>query len=263
MLNRPFINVLLLLMLCAPAAAQAQNLENTFFITEHLPPYTASVNGEAQGLSVDILRATLRAAGINPRNIKIHVYPWARGFKMTLKTPNTCLFATVRNKEREHLFKWAGPIGDVNFALISLKDNIEMNSFADIQKYSVGVIRSGVSHQTLLQKAPEGTRIELSTDITAMIKKLQKGRIDLILENEHVLHHVIKKSNLDWDKFKINYVLNFGRMYFAFSNSTEDYVVRRMQKGIDTIRRNGKLKEIQQKFLPKARATSLEVTPLN
>ncbi|NDV26855.1 ABC transporter substrate-binding protein [Desulfovibrio sp. JC010] len=254
-------SIFTLLILCT--SVLAQELADTFFITEDLPPFSYSLNGENKGLSVDILKAALRAAEIDPESVKIHIYSWPRGMKTTLNRPNTCLFATVRKAERENLFKWAGPIADVDFALVSLKNDLTINDLSEINNYTVGALKTGISHLILKEKFHQGTRVELSTTILSMLKKLQRERVDFILESEHTLHHVMMQNGFDWKNYKIHYVFNFGQTYFAFNKNTADHIVQKLQDGIDKIRKSGELSRIQNNYLPETRPASTPMGPIN
>ncbi len=224
--------------------SEAQTLENTLFITEDLPPYNYLEDGELKGASVQILLEALQATGITKTAEQISVYPWARGFKTTLMTPNTCLFSTVRSKTREKQFKWVGPIADVNLVFVSLKGTIKINDLTDLNKYSVTTIKKGIGHQLLLEHGVPEKIIDLSPTAASMVEKIKRGRVDLLLENENVLYHVLQQKGLDWSNFEINYVLNLGEIYYAFNLETDDSVVNRLQRGIDAIRSQGRITEI-------------------
>ena len=80
-------------------------------MTEEFPPFNFSDGGKAAGRSVDLLLEASAAIG-QPVSVEdITIAAWARAYKNTVSGPNAMLFSTVRNTEREPLFKWAGPIG--------------------------------------------------------------------------------------------------------------------------------------------------------
>ena len=84
--------------------------ENLEFVTEEYPPYNYTESGIARGITVDILleSAALMALPLERRNIRS--MPWARGYQMAQKGPGVLLFSMTRTSDREHLFKWVGPI---------------------------------------------------------------------------------------------------------------------------------------------------------
>ncbi|WP_407644451.1 transporter substrate-binding domain-containing protein [Dongshaea marina] len=75
-----------------------------------LSPNNFVEKGELKGAAVELLLAASKQAGSPVSKADIKVYPWARAYNDALKGPNKVVFATTRTKEREKLFKWAGPI---------------------------------------------------------------------------------------------------------------------------------------------------------
>lgn len=225
-------------------AARAQSLSKTHFITENLPPFSYVKDNFLKGTSVEVLKAALEAVNVDGSAAQIHVYPWARGYKTTLKQPNTCLFSAVRTPARESLFKWVGPITNVNLILISQNKEIKIKHLEDLKNYTVTTIRQGIGHQLLRKEGFAENHIDLSADISTMIEKIKRNRIDLLLENENVIFHTLKMKNMDSKRFIKHYTLDFKPLYFAFSKTTEDHVVAKLQEGMDIIRKNGTLDSI-------------------
>ena len=239
MVTRFLICSILLLSLCSTAFAQSLN--ETVFITEQLPPYNYKENGKIQGISVDILREALAAVGIKLNKAKLHIYPWARGYKTVIQTPNSCIFSTARNSSREKSFKWVGPITNVTHSFYTLNKKIKAKSITDLEKYRITTARQSIGHYILKKSKFPKNKIDLSNDPLTMVKKLKRGRADLILENEIVLHYTARKEGMEWSNFINIYSVNLGEIYFAFNKETPDHIVKKLQKGIDIIRENGKL----------------------
>ncbi|WP_419780239.1 substrate-binding periplasmic protein [Maridesulfovibrio sp.] len=246
MLTRFLICTFLLLSLCSTALAQS--LDKAVFITEHLPPYNYMEDKKIQGISVDVLRAALAAVDIQLDKTQLHIYPWARGYKTALQTPNTCLFSTARNDFREKSFKWAGPIANATFSFYTQNINIKADSINDLKKYNITTARQGIGHYTLQENKFPEPRTDLSTKTSMMLDKLIRGRVDLVLENKNVMRYTVKKEGMDWSKFINVYTVNLGEIYFAFNKDTPDHVVQRLQKGINIIKENGKLESLVNKL---------------
>lgn len=243
MIKKAILLITLLIALSA-GTAHAQSLRNTFFITETLPPYNYAKNGTLKGISVSILKEALNAVGVQLSKKNIALYPWARGFKTTLKTPNTCLFSTARNEARENQFKWAGPMTNATQTFVSLNSTETTNNIAEIKKHRVSTHRQGIGHYILKENGFSESNIDLSPSTRAMFEKLRRKRVKFILENEYVISHYINEIDMDWSALKKHYVVDIGELYFAFNKDTEDHVVAKLQKGIDIIRKNGTLAKI-------------------
>jgi len=215
-----------------------------FFITETLPPYNYTENGTLKGISISILKEALSAVGVQLSKKNIVLYPWARGFKTALATPNSCLFSTARNAAREDKFKWAGPMTNATQTFVSLSSTRTAHSVAEIRQHIVSTHRQGIGHYILKENGFSKNNIDLSSSTHAMFEKLRRKRVKFILENEYVISHYINEINMDWSALKRHYVVDIGELYFAFNKDTEDYVVAELQKGIDIIRKNGILEKI-------------------
>lgn len=171
------------------ATATAQSLNDTVFITEELPPYNFEIDGKPTGFAVDILLAALNATGIKADISKVHVYPWPRAYKDVLAKPNHCLFSTVRNNAREELFKWAGPIANYDVDFIATKGQIKINGIDDIKKFKISVIKNDIAYETILAEKFDEEHIDLSYSVISMIKKLNKGRVDIIAGNREAIFY--------------------------------------------------------------------------
>jgi polar amino acid transport system substrate-binding protein len=123
------------------ASDQAVTAKDLIYITEQLPPYNFQENGKLQGISVDLLESVWERMGENLNKSVIEILPWNEGYQRALNDKNTVLFAMARSPEREHLFKWAGPIGSTREVLLAKGIGI---SVSPRQKISI-IIKSGPS----------------------------------------------------------------------------------------------------------------------
>merc|ERR1711879_76565 len=79
-------------------------------LTETWTPYQMETKDGLSGISVDLVREIQKRIG-NKKEIK--VFPWNRGYNLTLEKKGYALFLTTRSKKRENLFKWVGPISSM------------------------------------------------------------------------------------------------------------------------------------------------------
>ena len=106
-LSRSARRLLAVAALAATGLAQASAFR-LILATEEYPPYNMSgPNGTVTGISTDIVRALLDAAGYE---YEIAVYPWARAIALARTQVNTCVYSMSRTPERESLYKWIGPL---------------------------------------------------------------------------------------------------------------------------------------------------------
>ena len=88
--------------------------------TEEYPPVSFSREGRAVGMATEVVEEILRRQG---QVASIQVVPWARGYQTVQRTPDTALFATIRNAEREASFQWVGPILLARDSFYALKNS--------------------------------------------------------------------------------------------------------------------------------------------
>ncbi|XQF94130.1 hypothetical protein ACOBV9_22750 (plasmid) [Pseudoalteromonas espejiana] len=94
-------------------------------VTELSPPHQTLVNGEVSGSGTAFIRDVFRAANLSP---DIHMYPWARAYKVATSVNNTFIYSLARTPEREANFHWiGGPIGHFELGFISLSSRSDIN----------------------------------------------------------------------------------------------------------------------------------------
>lgn len=230
---------------------QAGDLSKLNFVTESYPPYNFKDGSKLQGIAVDLLTAASKEAGdaISAKNIR--VLPWPRAYKMATDGPNIVLFSTTRTEQREPLFQWVGPISATRVVLLSRKkDNIKINSAADIKKYTVGAIRDDIGEQLVKELGVTDKSIKKVPGADSLAKMLDKGRIQLWAYEENVARWFIKQGGMNNADFDTAYVLKESELYYTFSKDISSDKVQMLQKGIDAVRGNdAKYQAILKKYL--------------
>lgn len=92
------------------------------------------------------------------------------------KEPNTALSAAARTPEREHIFKWVGPILNNKWILFAPKDSkIKITSLDDAKKYVVGGYNEDGFTAFLLKNGfTRVANIDVSLNQRSNILKLEK-----------------------------------------------------------------------------------------
>ena len=81
--------------------------EKIRLLAEIFPPFQYKIEGRLIGISTDIVNAIQKEIGAHE---KIEIYPWTRALKIVNKKKNSAIFSMHRTKEREHKYKWVGPL---------------------------------------------------------------------------------------------------------------------------------------------------------
>jgi polar amino acid transport system substrate-binding protein len=224
----------------------AEPVPHFTILTEEWEPYNFQDKDTVKGISTDMLVLMLKKLGSTQGRDDINIFPWVRAYKIALKEPNTILFTTARTDEREKLFKWVGPIFEIEFNVYALKSrHIKINSFDDLRKYKIGTLRGDVTEDLLIKKA--GCKISDLIPVASNIqntKKLSVGRIDCILQSKDTLMVTCQKARINPELIEKIVMLDKKYMYYAFSNGTSDSVITLFQKEFDDLKKEGKLSEI-------------------
>ena len=219
--------------------------------TEEYPPVSFSANGRAEGMASELVRELLKRLG---ESGEISVVPWARGYHTVQQTPNTALFATIRNAEREPLFQWVGPILLAQDSFYALKNSgIQLHDLTDVAKAGpVAVPRDWFSYQELRNLGL--TNLLGVTEPEQMFKMLKRGRVKLIVADNLSFYSTGDAAQqVDYLTAKdvevaLPYRASLG--YITFWHGTDPAVIQRWQRELDAMKADGSFSRIYQRWLP-------------
>ncbi len=236
-----------------PVSVFPQTVDDLIIMTENYPPYNFEKEGKLKGISVDLIASILKRVGSKQTVEDIRLLPWARGYLLVLNQKNTSLFSTTRTAEREELFKWVGPITTTTIGLIALKERgIKISSLDDLENYKVGVVRSDIGEQLLVNAGvplQELDQIGGLDVISTSITKLTKGRIDMWSYETNVALWEIKAEGLSVDDYEIVHVLKEGELFFAFHKDTPEELLQQLQSALDALKADGTYQTIIDKYV--------------
>jgi len=226
----------------------ASNIDKFTLMSEQYPPFNMLVDKEPKGISVDILEIVLKKMDSKLTKKDIQFLPWARSYNIIQKKKNTILFSMARTKQREKLFKWAGPVGSSFVALIARKDRkIQIKTIEDIKKYKIGSVKDDVAELALKEIGVTGMDSLSGTNaIEKSIKKLNSGRIDLFAYMYELKSWNIK--NFIPSQYENVYTLKQNDFYYAFHKDTDDALVKKFQKILDDLKDDGTLNYINSEY---------------
>lgn len=232
----------------------AASLEPINMYTEHYPPYNMETkSGKLSGLSIELLAAMLERMDSKQTIDDVRLMNWKRSYETAKKNKNSMVFSTTRTKSREKFFKWVGPIAEANVGLIALKSKkIDIKDISELKKYKIGAVLGDVGETVLLENGIDKSNIDNvpgEKAIKLSFKKMQGDRIDMFSYNIDVAFANAKQEGYDTDKYEIVYVLKKGQQYFAFNKDTDDEVIKKWQKALDSLKKDGTYKKIYNKYL--------------
>lgn len=253
MKNKTVVIFTIFLTLVYATSLSAQSLDHLKIWTETYPPYNLIVKRELKGISVDLMVQMLKKVKSKLTRTDIKLGPWARGYNSVLEDKNAVLFSTTRTKEREKLFKWVGPIIPTIISVFAKKEkNVVISSLEDLKKYRIGVVRDDIGEQLLTAggvSVKKYNRISGLKVITRSLKKLNKGRIDLFAYEQSAVKWEIKKNGFNLDDYEVVYILKEGELYYAFHKDSPDFLIQKMQKALDGVKKDGEYQKILDRYL--------------
>ncbi|MBT9523745.1 MAG: transporter substrate-binding domain-containing protein [Rhizobacter sp.] len=241
---------LLAALCCLSLQAAADELR---IVTEELPPYNMTQNGQITGLSTEVVRAVLKEAGVQA---SIQSMPWARAYDIALNTENVMIYSITRTSQREKLFKWVGVIAPTNWYLFSRADkNIKLKKLDDARSLQTATVNEDAGEQYLVGKGfALGKNLQSSSKYELNYEKLKLGRVDLWVANELNAMYLARQAGDDPAQvlvhaLPLNDLGSTGGLDLAFSLKTPDAVVDRFRKALETIKKNGTYDSLQKKWL--------------
>jgi len=249
-MQRYLTPLLCCLLLACPARAERIELQ---MYTEEYAPVTFLRDGVADGMATEVVRALLQRLG---EAASIQVVPWSRGFHTVQRTPGTALFVTIRNAERESMFKWVGPIMLAQDSYYGLKGS-GLKIERPEQLHEVGPIavpRAWFSYQEL--SAAGMPNLLGVTEPEQMFRMLRHRRVKLIVaDNLSFYARGEAARQVDWlgpEDVEVVYPYRASQGYITFWPGTEDAEIERWQAELDRMKADGSFSRIYQRWLPGA-----------
>lgn len=216
-------------------------------VTEDFPPYNYEINGEARGLSTEVVQKALEYAGLEA---EIEFYPWARAYQVAQRQPNTLIYSIAFIPEREPLFEWIGVIAPYRTSFYKMKSNtdIRVSRLEEAKSYQVGV-----SHADVIETYLRGegfNNLQVTTDDRLNVRMLYFGRLDMIAYDEASFPRLIKDEGLNPELVEREYRIKelTGDLYMAIHPDSDPELIRRLKEGLQKVRESGDLEAIQSRY---------------
>ena len=219
------------------------------FVTENLPPFQQSKNGElAGGAMVELVDALIEHTGIDAT---VDIYSWARAYAYAIHQPNTVIFSMRRTASREKLFIWLGHLYTLKtqIAVLKQRTDIKLNRLEDVNSYSIGAVR-GDYDQLLLQNLGIAEGMYLGVTYRELWKMLKLGRIDSVMTNPQTAKIVMKDLAIDSEEiiFPFDFHHSEDQLYIAANKQTDPEILEELRQGLVELKINGTYQAILKKW---------------
>ncbi|EPJ76874.1 MULTISPECIES: substrate-binding periplasmic protein [Pseudomonas] len=252
-LNRLLMFSALMLLVASEFSPSACAEPALRIVTEELPPYNMTQDGQVTGMSTEVVQAVLKEIGIQA---SIQPMPWARAYELALNESNVLIYSIARTPAREELFQWVGAIAPTQWYIYSLAERpIKLNSLDDARGHQIATVNQDVGEQYLIAKGFRiGEELQSSTRYEHNYRKLKVDHVELWISNELNALYLTRQNGEDPEKVLIRSLplpalSSQEGLSMAFSRGTPAQTVEKFRSGLETIRRNGVYDAIMRKWL--------------
>lgn len=219
-------------------------------------PYNCEPGDELEGYMIDVARRLFGRAG---HSVDYQTLNWARSIQMAKEGRIHGIIGAGKDETPDFVFPDL-EIGLIrNTFFVRKDDGWRFAGIPSLRNKRLGVIVGygyGTRLDKYIQQHRKTDRIQLMAGNEALqnnIQKLLGGRVDVVLEDNAVFHHVsrqmgvadrIQEAGDDQDRGSVN------NLYIAFSPSLPEskLFARILSDGIAEMRRTGELSEILSRY---------------
>jgi len=207
------------------------------YLTEEWAPFNYLEDGNATGISVELLESIFKNAGVNRSRADVRIVPLAECFQIAQNNTSTVLFSIVRTPEREPLYKWAGPFTKASFVLYApVSSNITISSVADLNNYRIGAVNASIENDLLTSQGVNKSQIVNVQTPEDLLQMLDNGQIDLWATGDLAGRHQMLQTAADPNAYEIVYTLSENDFYYIFSRDVPDTLVSAFHQALYTVR---------------------------
>lgn len=212
----------------------ADALSRMTFLTEEYPPFNTGVNRTIEGIAPEMLRAATEQLNATLRPDQLRLGTWADGYRAALESNHSVVFSTARTPEREELFRWAGPIGRLQYVVLVDRDHAPANG--DLPGLRIVTIRDDVSVSLLRQAGVPETSIRLESGPAAMVEAVRNGSATALAYPLLPARSLLSRYGVDPKRFEVAKTLGEEEMFFAFHRNTSPVVVEAFNSTINALK---------------------------
>lgn len=222
-------------------------------VSDYWCPFACEPNSEKPGGMIEIANAVFKNKG---HTVKYEMINWARGIKDTRAGRFDGIIGASRADVKGFIIPQV-PVGYLeNYFWTVPSHHWKYENKNSLQNVKVGVINdysygSEIDFE-VKHKNPSIVVISGNDPLARLIQMTETKRLDGFIENPMVLNHALFKMNKSPDTFRAvsKNLADDPELFIAFSpnKSNSKAFAQMLDEGIVELRKNGKLKEILEKY---------------
>lgn len=235
--------------LLAPICVSAEKM---IFVTGGMsPPYVYQKDGQLLGMDLDVITEFCKSNGIEP---EFKVFPWKRALLYVREGEAGGVFSLFRTKEREKFMYYPSqPINSVKTCVWTKKEStLKISGLDDLKDRIIGVI-DGHKYGPEFDSY-KGLKKALCKDKNTLIKLLDRGRADVILDSEACflfMKKELKAQGKVQGEFKQIHVIRENPIFVGFSKKLGKKgadLAEKFSRFFKELEAKGAIKEIRDKY---------------
>jgi polar amino acid transport system substrate-binding protein len=219
------------------------------FRADNWCPFNCQPTLTNPGYSIDIINATLGRAG---HVIDYQIRTWERSISETKEGKFNAVLGAAKDELPGGLL--TVPMGNVKHCFFVKADSLfKYNGISSLQGKKIGIIKDYLYEKEInedIKQRPKAYEVGMGNDpLLQQIRKLDKNRIDIQIENEIVFNYNADQEKVK-DHFKSAGCLPGSPLFIAFNNlnpKNKEYI-KIINEGIEALRKSGELKNILSKY---------------
>lgn len=215
-------------------------------LTDNHPPLHFMQGNQLAGFGVDVVQALATQTG---DRIHLQQVPLLRALRMASDTPDTGVFTVLRTDERDDRYQWVGPLIEVETALYA-RDNLQPPVHSLREADHLG--RITVPRKWLVYSYLQGQDLNNLYGVETpaqMMRLFSLGRTDFVVSDTWSKAALAREQGMEPGRLQYQIPLMKQNTYIAFSPQTDPKQVARWQQALDTLRADGRLEQLRQRWL--------------
>lgn len=215
-------------------------------LTDNHPPLHFMQGNQLAGFGVDVVQALATQTG---DRIHLQQVPLLRALRVASDTPDTGVFTVLRTDDRDDRYQWVGPLIEVETALYA-RDNLQPPVHSLREADHMG--RITVPRKWLVYSYLQGQDLNNLYGVETpeqMMRLFSLGRTDFVVSDTWSKAALAREQGIEPARLQYQIPLMKQNTYIAFSPQTDPKQVARWQQALDTLRADGLLEQMRQRWL--------------
>lgn len=225
--------------------------------TEEWKPFNfKNANNDVDGFTSAIVR---KIASDLDTPLDIQLVPWSRALASSQRTPYSLIYSIYRVPERENLYKWVGPIYQVDTMLWGKKNpDLPVKAIDDAKNFTI-VVQANSAYAIALENLGfHKDRLILDYSQTDILTVL-RNRADLVplsifsigklnAQSKEFAQSASEGSGplVQWKAYAL---LSTAQLYLAFNKETPDEVIRAWQNELVKLKKTAFYRTLEKTYI--------------